>query len=496
MGPTVPSNRRHPVPRLRYVEDRRVLSTWPNLIRLMFLMLRYRLAYWMQRRSLEARGIALSNTERRLARLGRRYCAGAAGAHLAARYCLGAQGTPELFRCYARLMGDWSSFMITADSVMDIDGYGRDESAVFLRLCFDAIFESVAETYGASTFPQTLLKYREVHDQDYSGELTDEEWRLVTATRFSRYAYETASQLGANINEIARRLFAVGGRTEILPAIDKFHVAALELEYGQLCSDDQDRIDGAFDWAWYIEIMYAKTMLLQLSPIALFVDPSGARRPAKRMADCVFFVNRIFFHRQVLDDIQDFFRDLDARIAGAPIYLIMAQGRIADRFLASADGAVAAELQYDLERLRVLPNAAIVSSDRSIWRSPDLVGSARLQHRRCESASDYLLRQALANSSHDMAMSLRDLAKACAERRDSLRRVWHAQDRAAIAEIVSVSQVCQRILRDIGMDRRIVQEVDHELSKPIYDGIVVVLDLYYRRTLLTYRRCLRMWPLD
>ena len=81
-------------------------------------------------------------------------------------------------------------------------------------------------------------------------------------------------------------------------------------------------------------------------------EPRGATRDSQeqRLERCFLLTNQLFFHRQVLDDLLDLDSDTEEGLAGTLHYLVVSQGRLAERLERLAAPRGMAELPAEARR--------------------------------------------------------------------------------------------------------------------------------------------------
>lgn len=193
-------------------------------------------------------------------------------------------------------------------------------------------------------------------------------------------------------------------------------------------------------------------------------------------------LNRIFFHRQVLDDLMDFDEDLDGGIANSLIYMLMSQGRIAAAFAARGTGVAGEAIVREELRRSCMLTAHGSDEGRDCGEPPEAIADI-----------DACVTQVLANRPADRQTELVGLAAECIERRALLLEAWQRRDREAVRAIVVRSGVAGRILSTIAGGAHL-RDAEEGLRGILRDGkIYGFVYIYYVRTLRTYRRCVQKW---
>jgi hypothetical protein len=438
----------------------------------------------------KSQGSSLTRQDRRRFRLRRRFVAGATAGYIASKYSLAEAASRRMNFIYADLCAAWSNFLVAADAATDTKGLSKADTRHLLRLCFDAMFETVEALASDPVRSAVTARYLEVfqlpYDVSQPSSVPD-----GADFRLERYAVRMASDIGKDIVELCRSPFAERFQDAFQGALQLFFTRTLDLMAGQIATLDQSCVDDEHHWGWYKDVLQNKFTNVLLAPISLFVNPSARRNPEETMRECFRLISLNFFHRQVLDDLLDFDDDLASFTANSLVYILVSQGRVAD--VAAQDNP----FEDGVAMCRELSRFGLLVPEFQIEPGSDVLE----QSERAQSGKSFctpggvaaLVRCALTNGPGEETASLEQLFARCLRRKKTLLDAWAARDLRAVTEIVEGSGVAARILDSITAraDRR---EIEQRLERLLDDpGIREIMYVYYSRTLRTYERCVRKW---
>lgn len=434
-------------------------------------------------RQLASVGAALPVEDRRRYRLLRRYTAGAAAGYLASRYGLARSSALRQRLLYADVAALWSNFLIAADGAMDSKALSLSESVALLRAAFHALYDPVQSGLPRDVRSSIADRYFQVFATAYGQPPDALSYRPDHAFRLERYAVATASQLGSRIAEIQTGYLGSASAAPFSTALAEFYHRALDLADGQLASLEQTLVDDEHDWGWYRNVLDKKLVNVLLAPFSLLVNPSSQINPGEVARQYFSLINRVFFHRQVLDDLLDFEEDLASKTANSLIYMLVSQGRIAEAMANSDMGENTESVVRELQRSGTM---APEFSAGGLILSPDERSS-----RSAESIA-VLVRHALANGALDRGCPLDELLLRCRQRKAELLRAWAKGEWETIREIVEQSGIATRILESIAsmgshgeIEQALIRLGDGDIREMMY--------VFYARTLRTYQRCVSEW---
>jgi hypothetical protein len=445
------------------------------------------------------RGIPISADEVRRLHLRRMFVAGAAAGFLASRYTNPRVWQPTFHLLHGRFCALWSNWLIAADAAMDEQHLDRRDSLDLLGRGLLAAFSGSARP-AAGDLPAALAAdFGRLIGQPLAIPPSGLYYPFEPRFRFENFSILLAVELGRVLAEL-RAAYASRTPAGVYACqIGEFRRRFLELVYGQVRSLELARLDDDHDMGWYIEVLDGRFMNVLLAPPALFMALGEAeRRREQRLERCFLLTNQLFFHRQVLDDLLDLGADTEEGLAGTLHYLIVSQGRLAERLERLAAPRAMAELPAEARREVVgevarswlLPPHAWAWRQ---WRAEAGCGAAEIAAvdgaRLGSEQLARLLTYALVNRPEELARPPEDLARQAGERKRRLLAAWKRRSGAEVLAIVRESAVARRILDSIA-DPRNVAEVQAGLEALGDDRLKEVVGYFYERTRRTYQRVL------
>ena len=474
-------------PRIAFFERLPVLRRVRVVLTVMAAALVYGLKFEQLQRALGRRQLSLPPDDRRRYQLRRRYAAGAAAGYLASRYSLRQAATLRACLLYADIAALWSNFLIAADAAMDTKSLSRPDSIALLGDCFHALYGPVEQVLARDARFAVAARYADVFGTPYAQPSAGAAGNNNGEFRFERYAIATASGIGNAITLLQGCLPDPALSRSFSNALSEFYLRALDLAEGQLASLDQTSVDEQHDWGWYTKVMDRKLVNVLLTPFSLCVGPSVATDPAGTIGRSFFIVNRVFFHRQVLDDLVDFEEDLSHGAANSLVFMLVSQGRIAAAAQSGVDNNKVATLRELGRSGMLMPEFGIESvPPPGEWAAPEQWPQIN------GAAVATLVKAALVNNAADRAAPLDELVAKSLQRKAALLAAWASEDRAAVTNIVQQSGIATRILDGIARGRD-HDKVEQALVRLGDDNVREIMYLFYVHTLKTYRKCVAKW---
>jgi hypothetical protein len=445
------------------------------------------------------RGIPISADEVRRLHLRRMFVAGAAGGFLASRYANPRVWQPAFHLLHARFCALWSNWLIAADAAMDEQHLDRRASLELLGRGLLAAFSGTARpAAGDAALAADLRLLGKPLAIPPSGLYYPFEPRF----RFENFSVLLAVELGRVLAEL-RAAYGVRAPTGVFDRhVDEFRRRFLELVDGQVRSLEMARLDDEHDLGWYVEVLDGRFMNVLLAPPAVFMALGEAERGREqRLERCFLLTNQLFFHRQVLDDLLDLDSDTEEGLAGTLHYLVVSQGRLAERLerlaaprrLAELPAEARREVVGEVARSWLLPPHAWAWRQ---WRAEAGCGAAEVAAvdgaRLGGEQLARLVAYALVNRPEELARPPEDLARRAGERKRQLLAAWQRRAGAEVLAIVRDSGAARRILDSIA-DPRNVAEVQAGLEALGDDRLKDVVGYFYQRTRRTYRRVLEAY---
>jgi hypothetical protein len=410
-------------PGIRFPRSRKIAPT--------ALMCALRYHFVMKRGVLAAAGV--SDEEATHLRLRELFIGGGVTAGLACAYIQGRRGPWIRASTFRHLFSLWANFLILADAASDSRELGRESSAALLRTCRSEILQPMGWTEEALKSLAGGL--------DSFGPETQNAGENLEAGRASRFAQASIALAREFGSTAASCLQSTASRQLIRSNSELFLTRLASLLRGQLESLNQFLLEDRYDWAWYrSQVLDAKFANILLGPLVLLArtEIEVARRIDVEKG--LLLVNRLYLHRQIMDDLLDVRSDCEDGILGAPAYLLM-------RLATAAEPSEPAPLQPSPG----LEDLSLVLARRIAARGPQATAQEK-------------------------------------ERARFFKTLW-SQDRAAAASQLIGSETVRELLAVLEDPKR-TRPITAELDALLRDApdLVDVIGLYYHLCARSFRR--------